>query len=93
MTRLGCILHFRIKYSHLSRCVIIAEHRGSYTAVPVGSEGDHHPNHTYKEICVRRFLREHLRLQHYPEEYVRYVSRKAPTCRECSRGRHGNIYT
>lgn len=76
-TRLGTILQFRRKFPIHTICVIVAEHRGSYTAVPVGSE-EHkkfaaNENNTCTQVDVRKYLREQL----IREGYIQPKKRKA----------------
>ena len=63
-TRLGAILYFRRDFPTLTTCVIVAEHRGSYTAVVKGSEAQQKfaadENNTCREVVVRKYLREQL---------------------------------
>lgn len=82
MTRLSAILHFRHKFPDHGTCVIVAEHRGSYSAVVKDSK-EHtkhldNPNNTCVETSVKGYLREQLRNQGYPENYIRYVIRTVP---------------
>lgn len=80
MTRLGTILQFRKNYPRLDTCVIVAEHRGGYHAVPIGSDEhkrfEENPNNHCRVVLVRKYLREQL-------ENAGYIQPKRKGNTEC----------
>jgi hypothetical protein len=69
MTRLNAILSFKKQYPRVPKCVIVAEHRGSYTAVLVNSDEHKAFAANANNLCiivnVRKYYREQLELAGY----------------------------
>ena len=80
MTRLGAIVQFQRKFPREESCIVVAEHRGSYTAVIEESEEHKRfltfPHNTYKKVNVKEYLIERLRDAGCPEDFIKRVSQE-----------------